>query len=372
MLTSEPHSMPNTPQTENQQLREQLALLIAQARRNEDIMRRHQKFDLTFISASSFRELIESIFDALSTPSELNVVTLALLDSTYEIRRILEDLSIDLTEFPNLLFVQDAAQLGTLDTLTKPELGPFDEKRNGHMFPSHVPTPGSVALVPLWRHYGLIGLLGLGSQDKTRFTLGMATDFLEHMASIVAICLENVINVERLKHLGLIDPLTGVNNRRYVELRLMEEVGRTRRRASALSCLYIDIDHFKQINDGYGHQCGDEVLREVAARVKAELRLSDTLGRFGGEEFVVLLPDTQLADACNVAERIRAGISDKPFFLTEKPRQVSASIGVATLHIADPAQTAESAGSQLVARADQALYQAKENGRNRVHAISQN
>ncbi|MFI4939976.1 MAG: DUF484 family protein [Burkholderiales bacterium] len=362
--------MPNTLQTENRQLRQQLALLIEQARQNESVMRRYQEFDLTFIGASSFRELIENIFDASSAQSELDVVTLALLDSQYEIRRILEDLSINLTDFPNLLFIQETADLGPLQALKMPELGPFTEKQYGLMFPPQVLTPASVAIVPLWRHRSLIGLLGLGSQDATRFTRVMATDFLAHRASIVAICLENVINVERLKRLGLMDSLTGVNNRRYVELRLAEEVGLTRRRAGTLSCLYIDIDHFKRINDEYGHQSGDEVLREVASRAKAELRLSDTLGRFGGEEFVALLPDTQLTKASNVAERIRISIGDKPFLLADTSVRVTASIGVAALSSTDPDQTIELAGHKLVARADQALYQAKESGRNRVHAIS--
>jgi len=362
--------MPNTQQSENLQLREQLALLIEQVRRNEDILRRHQEFDLTFISASGFRELIESIFAALSAPSELDVVTLAMLDSRYEIRRILQDLNIDLSEFPNLLFFQDADELGTLKNLLHPELGPFDGDGNGALFPHQVTQPASVALVPLRRHNALIGLLGLGSLDDGRFTVSMATDFLEHMASIVAICLENVINIERLKHLGLTDPLTGVSNRRYVEQRLTEEIVRTRRRAGDLSCLYIDIDHFKQINDRYGHQSGDEVLREVANRVKTELRLSDTLGRFGGEEFVVLLPETQLSDACNVAERIRASISDTPFTLGQESQQVSASIGVAAIDLAVPDQSIDLFGQQMLAQADQALYRAKASGRNRVHAMS--
>ena len=363
--------MPNTQQSENLQLREQLALLIEQARLNEDIMRRHQEFDLNFISASGFRELIESIFAALSAPSELDVVTLAMLDPRYEIRRILQDLNIDLSEFPNLLFFQSANELGALQQQELPELGPFDANNDSVLFPPQVLEPASIAIVPLWRHNALIGLLGLGSLDQNRFTVSMATDFLEHMASIVAICLENVINIERLKHLGLMDPLTGVNNRRYVEQRLMEEIVRTRRRAGDFCCLFIDIDLFKQINDGYGHQCGDEVLREVATRVKAELRLSDTLGRFGGEEFVVLLPETQLADACNVAERIRAGIADKPFILGQQSLQVSASIGVAAIDLAVPDQSIDLFAQQMLAQADQALYHAKENGRNRVHAASQ-
>lgn len=361
--------MPNTQLSEILQLREQLALLIEQARRNEDIMRRHQEFDLTFIGASGFRELIESIFAALSARSKLDVVTLAMLDSRYEIRRILQDLNIDLSEFPNLLFLQDADELGALKNLARPELGPFDADRNGVLFPRQVAQPASVALVPLCRQQALIGLLGLGSLDPGRFTSNMATDFLEQMASIVAICLENVINIERLKHLGLMDPLTGVNNRRYVEQRLVEEIGRARRHAGDFCCLFIDIDHFKQINDRFGHQGGDEVLREVAGRVKAELRLSDTLGRFGGEEFVVLLPETQLSGACNVAERIRASIGNTPFILGRESHQVSTSIGVAALDITVADQAIDRLGQHLLAQADRALYRAKESGRNRVHAV---
>ncbi|MBV8667488.1 MAG: sensor domain-containing diguanylate cyclase [Burkholderiaceae bacterium] len=367
----EPLATSTKLQAENLQLREQLSTLIEQVRRNEDIMRRHQEFDLAFISASSFRELIESIFDALSASSKLDVVTLVLLDSKYEVRRILEGLNIDLSDFPNLFFAQDAAEFGHLRSLKMPELGPFDEKRNSYMFPAQVLTPASVAVVPLWRHHGMIGLLGLGSLDRARFQSGMATDFLEHKGSIVAICLENVINIERLKHLGLTDPLTGVNNRRYVTTRLAEEVVRTRRHAGVMSCIYIDIDHFKKINDTYGHQSGDDVLREVASRIKVELRLSDTLGRFGGEEFVALLPDTHSADATQVAERVRAGISGRPFMLGGQSKQVTASIGVATLRGSEPDQTAEASGQRLVARADQALYQAKESGRNRV-CVSEN
>jgi diguanylate cyclase (GGDEF)-like protein len=361
--------MPDTLEAENHHLRTQLAELIEQARRNEDIMRRHQEFDLNFISASGFRELIESIFAVLTTPSELDVVTLAMFDPRYEIRRILHDLNIDLTEFPNLLFFQDADELGNLRSLTLPQLGEFDAELHACLFPSRVTQPACVALLPLWRHRAMIGTLALGSLDVNRFTSNMATDFLEHMSSIVAICIENVINIERLKHLGLMDPLTGVCNRRYVEQRLAEEIGRTRRRAGDFCCLYIDIDHFKHINDSLGHPVGDEVLREVAGRIKMELRLSDTLGRFGGEEFVALLPETKLDDACNVAERIRARIADQPFPLAQGARNVTVSIGVATLDVAESDQVIHAIAQQMLAEADTALYQAKHEGRNRVRSI---
>jgi diguanylate cyclase (GGDEF)-like protein len=354
---------------ENEHLRRQLAQLLAEARRNEDILRRHQQIDLGFISANSFLELIDSIFESLAAPSRLDVVTLALLDTDYEIRRTLQDLGASLDDFPNLLFFDSASVLGLMRDLARPELGPFDAEHMACAFPEQVLTPTSVALLPLKRQHKLLGLLALGSCEADRFVPGMATDFLEHMMAIVSVCLENVLNIERLKHMGLMDPLTGVNNRRYVETRLVEEVGRSRRTAGPLSCLYLDIDHFKKVNDGFGHQCGDEVLREAAMRIKAELRLSDTLGRHGGEEFIALLPDAPLEQAVNVAERIRASVGDKPFVFAGAERQVTISIGVAHLgpHLSD--LQVEAAGQRLVADADHALYRAKANGRNRVEVF---
>jgi two-component system cell cycle response regulator len=152
------------------------------------------------------------------------------------------------------------------------------------------------------------------------------------MASIIAICLENVISNEMLKYIGLTDSLTGVYNRRYIDRRLLEEIARARRQAYRDLVMYIDIDHFKRVNDSVGHQGGDEVLREVAGRIKNELRLSDALARFGGEEFVVLLIDANLEAAAMVAERIRASVAGSRSELSQGcALSVSVSIGVACL-----------------------------------------
>jgi len=360
--------MPNDLFAENVQLRDQLAKLLEQGHRNQQIMRRHQMLDLQFIGAGSFRELIDSIFHTFAESSELDVVSLALLDPEYAIRRILVDLNLDLAAQPNLLFLQDRFELGELhDHLQEPVLGRYVEQLHGRMFPEPMTTPASVAIVPLLRDGDMIGCLNLGSFDANRFVQNMATDFLKHRASVVAICIENVINKELLKHIGLTDPLTRVNNRRYVEHRMLEEVGRTCRQGYPLSCMYIDIDHFKKINDEVGHQGGDEVLREVALRIKAELRLSDALGRFGGEEFVVLLIDTERGDAQAAGERIRASIADLPLQLRGGASlPVTVSIGIATLSGPSQNGNIESIAQDFVAKADQALYRAKSDGRNRV------
>ncbi|SNS20199.1 diguanylate cyclase (GGDEF) domain-containing protein [Noviherbaspirillum humi] len=358
----------NEAADDSRHVRRQLESLIEQARRNQEIMRRHQQLDIAFISAAGFLDLARSLFELLPASSELDVVTLFMLDADYGIRRMLADLHIDAARLPHLIFIDDESELGEISVeLDRPLLGAYKAELHGRLFPEPAPAPASVAIMPLLRHGRLIGCLNLGSFDASRFHGSMATDFIEHRASIVAICLENVLNQERLKHIGLTDPLTGISNRRYIERRLLEEIGRSRRQEYALSCMYIDIDHFKQINDRHGHAAGDEVLREVAGRIKAELRLSDALGRFGGEEFVVVLVDAGLADARGVAERIRTSIADHPLLLSGQTRMnVTASIGVATLVNQVRAEAPQSAAERLIARADAALYQAKQGGRNRV------
>jgi len=167
-------------------------------------------------------------------------------------------------------------------------------------------------------------------------------------------------NHRRSLSLALIDPLTGLFNRRYVTAHLeglMARVG-VGNRGPAL--LLFDLDRFKSINDSWGHLAGDEVLCEIARRALSELRSFDLVGRYGGEEFVVLMPDTTLQVALTVAERLREAIAEAPFVVAgiAKPIPVTISIGVATTLEAGDAPT------ELLRRADVALYAAKNNGRN--------
>ena len=360
--------------TENESLRARMAYLMEQAERNHEIMRRHQAFDLEIVGCDNFPKLVTAIFRSLPVISELDIVTLSLVDEEADIQTVMNVLGVDFAEFPQLHFVATEAALGFVPSRSaaltgppKPLLGPYSPVLHAAMFPNPPAGLQSIALVPLLRNRRLIGSLNLGSLDPTRFTPALGTDFVEHMASIIAICLENVISNEMLKYIGLTDSLTGVYNRRYMDRRLVEEIARARRQAYRISCMYIDIDHFKQVNDSVGHQGGDEVLREVATRIKNELRMSDALGRFGGEEFVVLLIDADLESAVAVAQRIRTSVASHPFHLsTGGQLQLSVSIGVATLEDFERDHAIEGVAHQLVAHADTALYQAKAEGRNRV------
>src|SRR5471032_2115821 len=351
--TPPPHTAPGSSPVdlaaENQALRARMAYLLEQAERNHSIMCRHQAFDLEIVGAATFPELVGSIFRTLPIISELDAVTLTLIDDGADIRNVMLKLGVVFEEFPGLIFVEELDDLGfdlgrrnAYSPTPKPLMGMYDAPRHARQFPHPPASLQSVALVPLLRNKRIIGSLNLGSVDPTRFTPSLGTDFIEHMASIIAICLENVISNEMLKYIGLTDSLTGVYNRRY-------------------------IDRFKRVNDTVGHQGGDEVLREVAQRIKAELRLSDALARFGGEEFVVLLIDADLDSAAFVAERIRASVAGALISVPQQTQvSVTVSIGVACLAGGDHGGEDEAIARALVAHADEALYEAKATGRNRV------
>ncbi|WP_137172290.1 diguanylate cyclase [Massilia sp. HP4] len=355
---------------ENETLRARMAYLLEQAERNHEIMCRHQAFDLQIVGAGSFPELVGTIFRTLPVISELDIVTLSLVDPDADIYTVMHRLGVDFEQFPNLMFCEHAVELGfdmSPERRPRPILGPYAPGQHCAMFPHPPAGLQSVALVPLLRNTRLIGSLNLGSADPGRFTPSLGTDFVEHMGSIIAICLENVISNEMLKYIGLTDSLTGVYNRRYMDRRLLEEIARARRQGYRLSCVYIDIDHFKRVNDTVGHQGGDDVLREICGRIKAELRMSDALGRFGGEEFVVLLIDADLENASMVAQRIRASVAATPVELSSGERvDVTVSIGVAALSDFARDNAIEGVAQELVASADAALYQAKAGGRNKV------
>ena len=180
-------------------------------------------------------------------------------------------------------------------------------------------------------------------------------------------CIENTINRARLLRSGFTDVLTGWNNRRYLAVRLGEELARARRDGTRLVCLMLDIDHFKRVNDTWGHAAGDAVLKELAQRVEAQVRASDVAARYGGEEFVVLLPDTNVAAAEKLAERIRTGIAEAPIDLPGgESVTITASIGIAEVCPKPDDKDLKTLGDSLIARADVALYAAKSAGRDQV------
>ncbi|MGC2416075.1 MAG: PleD family two-component system response regulator [Stellaceae bacterium] len=169
-------------------------------------------------------------------------------------------------------------------------------------------------------------------------------------------------NYRRSLSLALTDELTGLYNRRYVFAHLNELLGRHLEGGVATALMLFDVDHFKKVNDVHGHPAGDEVLHEIAGRAVRQVRSVDLVGRLGGEEFVVVMPDTSLGDAMLVAERLRLAMADEPFVLYDKGDRLLVTVSVGVAMTGEGSDTLET----LLKRADDALYAAKRAGRNCV------
>lgn len=169
-------------------------------------------------------------------------------------------------------------------------------------------------------------------------------------------------NYQHSLELALTDELTGLHNRRYVFAHLNELLGRIPEGGGNTALILFDIDHFKRVNDRHGHPAGDEVLRELADRAVRQVRNVDLVGRLGGEEFVVVMPETSLGGAIVVAERLRVAVADEPFILQGRADKLPITISVGIAMAGEGSDTQDT----LLKRADRALYAAKNAGRNRT------
>lgn len=164
--------------------------------------------------------------------------------------------------------------------------------------------------------------------------------------------------MDLLEKRAMIDGMTGLWNRSYLDARLVAEMSAARRTGEPLSCIMADVDHFKSINDTYGHSVGDDILRRIATVLQERCRSTDIVCRYGGEEFTILLPATDTDDAAQLAEELRVRIEQLHFTCNDLPRPVTCSFGVAVL--------GEKVPPSILELADEALYAAKLSGRNRI------
>ncbi len=342
--------------------------LLHQAKKNEEKKQRFDKLELHLIGAESFAELFSLLINDYRSIFKLDCISLALIDQKNDLEPLIKNTAPSSIQYKELIFLPEPEIFKQLfPTPLGPLLGPYQNRQHHILFPGCSPKLASVALLPLKRREVMIGSLNLGSFLPTRYTDKGHADFLTHLGSVVSMCLENTLNHERLKRVALTDPLTGIFNRRFFDRRIADEVSRTHRYGQPLTCLFFDLDRFKNINDRLGHQIGDQVLQKIADIINSHLRRSDIFARYGGEEFVVLLPHTNSSDGREIAERIRKNIAGDNFELPDSNiNKITISIGVATLLPETSEREGRNGPAQLIKTADQALLQAKENGRNRV------
>lgn len=352
---------------ENKRLQGTVKLLLRRIEQNHSIQQHFHTFEFKLLACQCLRDLLDLLLVETQRHFNLSAVSLVIIDSDYSIRELMEHL--DLTDYGSCLQMRNGVDfLATLyPQQSEVTLGDMDVLTAGRIFPGSGRVVSS-ACMPLVRQDKLVGSLHFASDSSERFQPDMATDFLSHLASIVSLCLENCIGREHLSRQGKVDMLTQVNNRRSFEAELERELERAQRNQEPLSCMFVDVDHFKQINDQFGHQAGDLVLKHLAYEVSLQLRKTDFLARYGGEEFVVLAPRCPQAHAERLAERIRVAVEEMAIDVcgTKKVRP-TVSVGLATWC---PKQQGrcdlQLVGHGLLASADEVMYQAKRGGRNQV------
>jgi len=359
---------------ENKDLRDKLNRLLKEARRNEQTQSTFDSFSLSVVAAQGPEELFQLLLEE-QKKFRIDEIKLCLVDRFHEVERLLTEsyqneyqgLSFIDTETSNLLNsdIPDRPVLGTR-ILTKYDwLIGFDNENNYK----------SAALLPLKRGDEIIGILLLLSKDINRYDKSDGTAFLTKLGAMIAISIENCINQQRTLELGYQDGLTNAYNRRYFDERLKHETDRCIRNKTDLICLFLDIDFFKRINDNHGHQVGDAVLVRLVALMTEQVRSSDIVARYGGEEFAIILPDTGIQLAHEVAERIRSTVEAQKLIINGNTLGVTVSIGLASLSQIKYQLEAEGNNNflsqenidqLLLKKADEALYQAKQTGRNQV------
>ncbi len=342
--------------------------LVKRIQINDQKWNQLQKLEAEFLYRTSLNELIEFTLDNSLLSFGVDLVSLVLLDANDELKGFLEEDNFLLNQRPNLVFIDEETELQQLFGRTRQVyLGSFQAGIHSLFFPDPETVPNSLAILPLYRRGVYIGAMALGSIENDRFGASLSTEFLDRLALIAGVCFENTISIELLKRTSFIDPLTRINNRRYFDQRLGEEVDRSMRSGDSLSCLFLDIDFFKKVNDNYGHQCGDIVIQNIAQMMRPQLRSADVLARYGGEEFVAMVTGASSQMAIDVASRIRKSVERRQIDGGNNTKiSVTVSIGVATFQPKEFSASRDTIARKLLGKADEALFEAKRGGRNRV------
>ena len=358
---------PGSLERENQELKRTLRLMLSKAERNESILSNFFEVELRLLSCTRLSELLDLILIEFKEYFRLSNVNLILFDPEHAARSLL-DSYVPPTPGNTLRFVQSQRLLKTIYPNQNMIIGPPSEELSREAFPVSESKVASCALLPLIRENCLIGSLHLGSNDVSRYTEHVRYDYIQHLSSVISVCIENCINQENLRRLSSVDMLTKVHNRRSFDQEIVRELSRASRSSYPLTCLFLDLDHFKTVNDTYGHQAGDRVLRTVGMFLNKQLRKTDFISRYGGEEFAILLPNCNQQRAESVAETLRKKLS-KLIFRDEdgQPFRMTTSIGIS---LCEPSHFSgldlDELAYKLIQSADNAVYMSKHNGRDQI------
>ncbi len=322
--------------------------------RNEEIAQKFFSIETSILSIHNFRDLFEKLLMEITEKFSVPQVWIAMTEDN-DVYRLLDRMTpsnnfgerlkvIDAQAFAQLIAGGDAPLLANEGLERFAALRPAGAKE----------WLGSIAVVPLTYEGTAIGSLNLGDSSPDRYAEGMDASLLKQLAVKVSICLSNVMAHERLAMLAFRDPLTDLLNRRIMEQVLRREFDRARRYGTELAVVFLDIDRFRDINDRYGHDTGDEVLKWVGNRMRSMSRESDVVARFAGDEFVIVLPNTGTDRAYRFVDRLQTFFLSTHLAHDGKVIPVSLSCGVATM-----ADVGITDALSILKKADERLYHSK-------------
>lgn len=328
--------------------------IIQNVRDNEEITEKYFNIEKRILQILNFHDLFEALLSEISIQLNVPFAWLSIIEGS-------EILDFIQSRKPSFVFKE---RLNIIDEQTfvdrigtdRPLLVNRDLRRYNVLMPKNRrKSIKSIAITPLSLDGKLIGSLNQADTCADRWTPGMDTTNLQQLAIKVSLCLSNVTAHEKLRYMAYHDPLTGLINRRVMETILKREFARHKRYHKYLSVVFIDLDKFKQINDTYGHDCGDALLVHVADQLKTLCRDIDVASRFAGDEFVLILPETADQAAITLMQRIRAYTAKHPLKFNSNRIPVRMSYGIAcTL---DPRIKSAAA---LLKKADERLYKEKQ------------
>ena len=350
---------------QNLQLKKMLNTAINEAKLNDVVLKRFIDIEVKMLGCTKLSSLVSLLIEDFKQTFRLSVVTLTLFNKD----QLVTPLLINLAAAPrkNLTLTDDVKTLSNLYPELKIHAGDIERGLKKQVFPNN-PFVLSCVLLPLINKGQLIGSLHLGARELNRYHSDYRYDYLERMAALLAACIDNCVIQENLAYLSSTDTLTKLYNRHSFDLEINRALQRANRQQQRLSLLFLDIDHFKKVNDNYGHSGGDAILQSFASILKMQVRNTDFVARFGGEEFAILLPDCGPQQALQIADNLRVKVAEHAFDTNGYGEiNISTSIGVSSYFFdSEHLQSFTELGHILLKCSDEALYQAKQAGRNTV------
>jgi len=324
------------------------------ARRNDEITRKFFEIEKRILSILNYKDLFEVLLDEIKKKFGMPSVWISIIDKS-ELFNFIQSLETSEILKEHINIIDRNSFLKLVGTKTTPLLVNNDLKAYFKLLPRQDKySIRSIAIAPISLDGEITGSLNQAHISPEHFKPGIDTSSLEQLAVKVSLCLSNVTAHEKLKFLAYSDPLTGLLNRRAMENALKREFNREKRYKRILSVVFIDLDDFKSVNDIYGHDRGDELLKYVANQLFSISRDTDVVARFAGDEFIFILPETSAISTKNLMNRLKDYFTSHPLNIAGTSIPVSISFGVASTEdrsMENPAM--------LLKKADEMLYIAK-------------